>query len=1101
VNPFDRARQEALKTRALLASTLTSPHTSVQLLANIEILLGIAVDRMPFGHSLLGNGCGALRRDQKAIYVRNDIPSSDECYLVAHELGHWFLDADKKELTVAELSEIYASHGSSATVIVESYGTHERLELQANVFARELLMPRDLARELWNSGLTSNQIADRWIVPLEVVRQQLMDALMLPALPPHTGSALPALDKAQYDAATATERFVNVVAGPGTGKTTTLVHRIKYLIESGVEPHKILALTFTNKAANELIERLKASSIQGASDVWAGTFHAFGLEFLRKFHQLFGLPSEVRVADQLMQVRLLVRQLPKVTLKYYRRLQDPYDWVPEVLGYIKRLKEELVTPHEYLRRLSLLGPCDSDVESQRHDIAALYGAYQAAMTAEKLVDYTDLIAYPSQQAKSNRASIGLFIDHYSHVLVDEYQDVTEVMVELLRHLAVSAKSVWVVGDVRQAIHHWRGASIMSLVKFGPAFSGLASHSTAQSYSLKINRRSSPEILQLFSIAGKRHALETRQPLEAVLPSRPSAGKTPVLLTCSSELAESATLIQNIDRLKQSGTPYRDQAIISRRTADIERIADDLELAGVPFLHIGDLNQRPEIKKLMCLIQLLCTRQPRSLVGLMHDPLFPFSEADIELLIQATAAGSGTALQRGKWINRPIAGLSPGGITAKANLARLLAGCNRHMSPWHLVCRLILDQRNGVPPLSDQSISAHTIRISLWLFANSVRNADGDGSQPKLSAFLLREDLRRRIGEKLADRGLPPEARSLDAVSLLTVHASKGLEFPAVHVTDIDDTAYGPDRPFNYDYRPLALLPPEIFNSNAAEHQFEESVERNNLLYVALSRAKDDLVLYGLDGKTSPWPIRVAGTALTRKSGVKMANALRASTIHSGSAPAQQISFSALETYLACPLQYHYRYELALTAELEMDISIRARWAVMEMLRSHLVDGMNTQDALAAAWATHRLPSATDDPGLHRDAINAANRGLQVFNDIGGTIVEGLVAKVQGLEIALPWLVHVQNGNRHHLHWLRAQGLGFTMSQFRPMMLSVNDVLIHDASVHSLTAETMVSDTCSRRPEQTAVYKAATKFVAGDRKPKKGWACNRCAYLSICENRP
>ena len=1101
MNPFDRARQQALATRAQLAASSPSPKTSVQLLSNIEPLLDIAVDQMPHGHTLLGNGCGALRRDQRTIYVRNDVSKAEESYLVAHELGHWFLDADKKEFTVAELSAIYASHGSSATIVVESYGTHERLELQANVFARELLMPRDLARDLWNSGLTSGQIAERFVVPLEVVRQQLMDALMLPSLPPHPSAALPSLDKAQYDAATATERFVNVVAGPGTGKTTTLVHRIKHLIESGVEPNKILALTFTNKAANELVDRLKASSIQGASDVWAGTFHAFGLEFLRKFHQLFNLPSEVRVADQLMQVRLLVRQLPKVTLNYYLRLQDPYDWVPEVLGYIKRLKEELVTPQDYRRRLSLLGPCDSDIESQRHDIAILYEAYQAGMASEKLVDYTDLIAYPSQQAKKNRSSIGLFIDHYSHVLVDEYQDVTEVMVELLRHLAVSAKTVWVVGDVRQAIHHWRGASIMSLVKFGPAFSGMAAHSTAQSYSLKINRRSSPEILELFSIAGRRHALESRQPLDAVQPSRPSLGRTPVLLTCPSEVAESATLVQNIHRLQQSGTPYRDQAIISRRSADIERISEDLSLAGVPFLHIGDLNQRPEIKKLMCLIQLLCTRQPRSLVGLMHDPLFPFNVADIELLIQATASGSGPALQRGKWIYKPIAGLSPGGVTAKANLARLLAGCSRHTSPWHLVCQLIVDMRYGIPPHSDQSISAHTIRLSLWLFASSVRNGDGDASQPKLSEFLLREDLRRRIGEKLADRGLPPEARTLDAVSLLTVHASKGLEFPAVHITDVDDSAYGPDRPFNYNHRPLSLLPPEIFNSTLAEHQFEESVERNNLLYVALSRAKNDLFLYDLNGKDRPWPIRVAGKALTCRSGLQIKHASKPAVVNLGAPSVLKISFSALETYLACPLQYHYRYELSLTAETEVDISIRARWAVMEMLKLHLVDGVEPKQALDAAWLAQRLPSALDDPGLHHDAIKAANRGMQVIKALNGKIVEGLVSKVQGLEIALPWMVYVQGANGHHLHWLRPQGLGLTMSQFRPMMLSINGQRVPDATVHSLTTESQESNIYSKKPEQTAVFKAATNFVAGERGPKKGWACSRCAYLSICENRP
>lgn len=295
MNPFDRARQQALIARTQLSAGSTASMASTQLLDNIETVFNVAVDRMPHGHPLLGNGCGALRRDQRTIYVRNDVSRADDSYLIAHELGHWFLDADKKELTVAELSAIYASHGSSATMVVESYGTHERLELQANVFARELLLPRDLARELWNQGLTSEQVAAQLVVPLEVVRQQMIDALMLPALPPHPGSPLPTLDQAQHDAATATERFVNVVAGPGTGKTTTLVHRIKHLIESGVEPNKILALTFTNKAANELVERLKVSAIQGASDVWAGTFHAFGLEYLRKFHHLHDLPQRYRL--------------------------------------------------------------------------------------------------------------------------------------------------------------------------------------------------------------------------------------------------------------------------------------------------------------------------------------------------------------------------------------------------------------------------------------------------------------------------------------------------------------------------------------------------------------------------------------------------------------------------------------------------------------------------------------------------------------------------------------------------------------------------------------------------------------------------------------
>ena len=260
--------------------------------------------------------------------------------------------------------------------------------------------------------------------------------------------------------------------GPVQVKQPRWIHRIKHLVEQGAPPSQILVLTFTNKAAHELVERLKVSGIAGASDIWAGTFHAFGLEFLRKYHQIFDLQSDIRLADPLMQVRLMVSTLPKLRLKYYLRLQNPYDWIPGVLGHIKRLKEECLTAADYRKRLAVLSPCSPDVANEREDIATLFEAYETAMRAEHLVDYVDLIAFPSAQAKRDRASVAQYIDHFSHVLVDEYQDVTEVMVDLLRQLALNAQSFWVVGDVRQAIHHWRGASIKSLMDFDTTFRGL-----------------------------------------------------------------------------------------------------------------------------------------------------------------------------------------------------------------------------------------------------------------------------------------------------------------------------------------------------------------------------------------------------------------------------------------------------------------------------------------------------------------------------------------------------------------------------------------------------------------------------------------------------
>ncbi|EGH96677.1 UvrD-helicase domain-containing protein [Pseudomonas syringae] len=1104
MNPFDRARLKAVEIRKTLAGAFLSDQlTSKQLLdtTTIEDELDLVIALLPPDHFNLAGADGVLAREKYTVYVRNDKSWPETAYLIAHEIGHWFLDADKPAITVAHLSAMTASQGNPALLTVEAYGARERQELQANVFARELLLPRQAARALWVSGMNAKAMSTFLKVPLEVVRLQLFDALLLPDLPITPMSALPPMTQVQANAAHASERFVNVVAGPGTGKTTTLVHRIKHLIEQGVTPSKILVLTFTNKAAHELVERMRASAIPGASDVWAGTFHAFGLEFLRKYHDLFQLKADVGMADRLTKVRQMVRLLPTISLQYYVRLQDPYEWLPKVLDYVDRLKEELVSVTDYRARLAALPAPTPDVAQQQADIAVVYEAYEAELRAKQLVDYTDLVALPTLQARKDRASVSQYIDHFDHILVDEYQDVTHVMVEFIRELAVNAKSVWVVGDVRQAIHHWRGASIQSLMKFDSAFRRNAPHASVATYNLDINRRSTPEILKLFSHTGRDHKLQIRLPLQPVNAHRASIDANPILFECTSIDSQAQTLANVIGKLSTMGVNYRDQVIISRSTANIERTAEDLSARGIPYLYIGDVHQRTEIKRLICLMQLLCTRQPRSLVGLLHEPNLALSIADMKLLMDSTSPGTGVGLQRGKWIGTQGLGLSVAGEIARVELAKLLAGFDRHTNPWDFVCTLLLDRRFGLPNPADTSMNAHTERLALWLFVYAVRNNDGNTKEARLSPFLLREDLRRRINEKLADRGVPPEARALNAITLMTVHGSKGLEFNAVHVTDVDKAAYGAEQAWDYDPRSTLLIPPEVLNSTQAEHNFKEAVERNNLLYVALSRARDRLFLYETNPKDRPSSLSRAGSLLERYSGaVPLPPVVPPAPVAASTAPLV-VNYGAFESYISCPLHYHYRYELDLTAEQDIDVSIRARWAVMEALQATL-KGATAQTAFETAWASHDLPAYTLDKALYSDAVKACSKGLQIIKDTGGVIIEGLHADIAGVRIELPWMLQAKGSRGTELHWLRTHaGVDTTSRHLRPLMLAMTAMKVNLGTVHSLISEKSKAEPPSKDPRATAVHKMAHQFAAGYRGAKKGWLCRRCPYLSICENRP
>ncbi|BEP58150.1 hypothetical protein GmRootV118_53940 [Variovorax sp. V118] len=521
MNPFQRARDEAKAARLLLsAGAPLSAIPARTLLGAIEIEIGIAIESIAPSYPDLGGGTAVLQREQQYIYVSSEVPLWGEefCGLVAHELGHWYLDATKPKSTVAHLKTLFGSDGSPALLKVEAYGARERQELQANVFARELLLPRDLARALAAAGKGPAAVAKDLGIPLEFVRQQMLDALLLPDVELHTSALKPA-SKDQFAAARAQERAANVVAGPGTGKTTTLIHRVKHLVEEmRVDPGEILVLTFTNKAAFELVERLRSAGIDQASDVWAGTFHAFGLEFLRKYHQYFQLEADLHVADTLTSLTMLVAALPQLELKYYLRVEDPHDWLRPVVVGITRLKEELVSPEAYRVFVEQHPAEDAELQRRREDVAALYEAHERLLAARKTVDFVDLIAKPALALAADRLPFSELADRFKYVLVDEYQDVTQAMVEMLRQLAYR-KSIWVVGDIRQAIHHWRGASLKSLMRFDNEFKAHAAGTTIQRYALESNRRSYQEVLDLVHDIGRRHVLEPSMALDTTKADR------------------------------------------------------------------------------------------------------------------------------------------------------------------------------------------------------------------------------------------------------------------------------------------------------------------------------------------------------------------------------------------------------------------------------------------------------------------------------------------------------------------------------------------------------------------------------------------------------
>jgi hypothetical protein len=437
---------------------------------------------------------GWLDRSSKLVNVAKNQRLCDELVVIAHEIGHYRLHRDPtNEVTIrpAGLGGDLVEAGAGK---VEGYSPRERKEVQADIFAAEFLCPSDWLREEYIvRGRKPRDIATDLGLPESVVMNQAIRALLLPPLsdpkpePPPTDHDL---DDSQKVAATWAGGPLLVDAGPGTGKTRTLVHRIKHLLDNGSLAGAILALTFSNKAAEEMRERLSTLNAAAAIEMWVGTFHAFGLELIAKWPSALGKTGDVTVLDEAGSLALLLAKLP---LRHYQNLYEPAYELVHVLRAISRCKDELIAPAAYRAEAEAALAAaranhDADAEEiaeKALEVAAIYQIYEDALAAADSVDFGDLVLLAARLIDRNPA-VQEFLAKFDHVLVDEYQDVNLASAVLLRAICGAGTNVWVVADQRQSIYRFRGAAPTNVSRFAAEFGG-ARHSLAHKATPKNDR--------------------------------------------------------------------------------------------------------------------------------------------------------------------------------------------------------------------------------------------------------------------------------------------------------------------------------------------------------------------------------------------------------------------------------------------------------------------------------------------------------------------------------------------------------------------------------------------------------------------------------------
>ena len=841
----EAARREAERMHRASVAVGGDPTRPLEFVLREATSRGLDVYALREGDSQLKGGQVTLDSQAGSILYEDRGSEFERAFLIAHELGHVVLEGGVLDVVTVDVEPDRSMEDAPVGVDrVLDYGARERREVKMDVFAREYLLPRSVLRELHvNEGLSSAMIATRFGAPITVVQQQLLDALLLPPDEQCSGGVVAALapDPTQTQAAAHRGLAFQLQAGPGTGKTRTLVRRIEGLLADGVDPATILVLTFSNKAANELSDRIAVSNPVAAVAMWIGTFHAFGLDIVRRFHDLMALPSDPRLIDRTEAIALLEDEFLRLDLKQYRNLWDPALDLSHMFSAISRAKDEVIDAAGYralAQSMVARAGMDQDavVRAQKClEVATLFEAYERLLVAHQLFDFGDLVAQPVRLVEGCAEVRDALRARHEHVLVDEYQDVNRASVRLLKAIVGDGRKLWVVGDARQSIYRFRGASATNIARFAVDFPG------AQAAQLGINYRSDECIVNVFTeFARGMKASTGALPLQ-LKADRGTSGERVVLCVAESADDEISALAASITALHDQGIAYGGQAVLCASNARLNAIAKGLEARGIPALHFGSLFERPEIKDLLALLSLATDPRAAAMVRIATMAQHQMPLQDVMRVIDHLRAAISAPLA---WVamHAEVAGLADGSREALARLSTLFAGVNASTDPWTLLVAWMIDGL-GIAKMLYQTGDAQSRMkgLAIWQFLNFCRRQPIGQGVPVLRLL----DRIRRLVLLSEDRGLsqlPRSAEDIDAVRLMTIHASKGLEFDVVHLPGMVTSGL-----------PRNNVPPRCLPPDGLIHGSEgltgiEAVkaghdEEECLFFVALSRARDRLQLY------------------------------------------------------------------------------------------------------------------------------------------------------------------------------------------------------------------------------------------------------------------
>jgi len=735
---------------------------------------------------------------------------------------------------------------------------------------------------------------------------------------------LEGLNPAQLEAVTHGTGPLLIVAGAGTGKTTVLTKRYAHLLEQdGVGEENILALTFTDKAAGEMENRVINLLQTGTYDFWISTFHGFCQRVLEAHGLEIGLPNQFRLLTPTDAWLMLKRRFDELPLDHYRPLGNPVKFLRAILQHISRAKDEGVTPEQYLefaQNVALDG--DSEVvDGERKrllELANVYFAYRKMLLEEGSLDFADLILETLRLFRERPTVLDEYRKQFKYLMVDEFQDTNWAQYELIKLLCGKERNITVVGDDDQAIYKFRGASLANILQFRDDFKD------AKTVALTQNYRSKKEILDLaynFIKKNDPNRLEVKladtgltKKLEA---TRGDQGRVELIWKRGVE-DEAEAVADEIKRLRETEpeTSLNEFAVLVRSNDSAEPFVNAFERAGIPFqfLALRGLYAKPAVLDVQSILSSLDGyHESSSIWRLLHLGCYNVPSKDIaELLHYSGRKGLSLWSALKQAADAPV---SQDGLKIVTKLVAHIEGlaeAARRERPLRAL-QLALDKTGylaWVMRLPEQDKRDYLQHLNG--FAERIKRYEHSTHGPSLRGFL--EELRIEIdsGEE-GGLDFDPDAGP-ELVKIMTVHASKGLEFKHVFVASLVDLKF-PTRA-RTDAIPL---PDGLVQERLPEGDAHLEEERR-LFYVAMTRAKDRLYLTGAvqyGGARPKKPsvfLAEAGMEVPEADGGDTAKRLMlqdteemvpSDVVHYELK--KKFSFTQLAAFRKCPLQYKFEH--------------------------------------------------------------------------------------------------------------------------------------------------------------------------------------------------